>query len=80
MNLELLRADLVSPVDRRLSGLVDVLVFNPPYVPTEADELGTTSIAASWAGGKDGMEITNRLLPLVKVNPNRSMWISLLPT
>jgi len=56
--------------------VVDVLVFNPPYVPTE--ELSTLVLPyrqpgetlqenahlleLSYAGGKDGMEVTNRLL------------------
>jgi release factor glutamine methyltransferase len=55
---------------------VDVLIFNPPYVPTE--DLPATTFTAgkgdgeferdshllslSYAGGKDGMETTNRLL------------------
>ncbi|RPA86269.1 hypothetical protein BJ508DRAFT_411444 [Ascobolus immersus RN42] len=53
-------------------GEVDVLVFNPPYVPTESvpvfDENGNCKgesegmIEAAWAGGKDGMEVTERVL------------------
>ncbi|KIW02761.1 uncharacterized protein PV09_05826 [Verruconis gallopava] len=53
---------------------VDVLIFNPPYVPTEElpdfleksdiDEFERDSnlLALSYAGGDEGMEITNRLL------------------
>lgn len=54
---------------------VDVLIFNPPYVPTDElpDILGRTEgrskfeesshlLALSYAGGKDGMETTQRLL------------------
>jgi len=64
-------------------GTVDVLIFNPPYVPTEdlpdleqhvfyndsdASEHSTIFerdshlLALSYAGGADGMEVTNRLL------------------
>ncbi|KAK2626065.1 hypothetical protein QTJ16_004327 [Diplocarpon rosae] len=58
-------------------GEVDILVFNPPYVPTtelpglpEGLGLEDTSsyaddshlLSLSYAGGSDGMETTNRLL------------------
>ncbi|KAG6020148.1 hypothetical protein E4U41_002961 [Claviceps citrina] len=58
--------------------VVDVLVFNPPYVPTPAmpvrpeafdDEGGQTSwegdsylLGLAYAGGRDGMETTTRLV------------------
>jgi release factor glutamine methyltransferase len=55
-------------------GEVDVVVFNPPYVPTEevpdADTGSSASqwerdgvlLSLSWAGGREGMEVTERLL------------------
>lgn len=66
--------DLMSPLRR---SVVDVLIFNPPYVPTpelpSLPSLADASIqpsfegdshllALSYAGGSDGMETTNRLL------------------
>ena len=78
------RADLGSII---LPNTIDILVFNPPYVPSAelprtlvvaADECVNGSgigmegenhyeetshlLSLSYAGGKDGMEVTNRLL------------------
>lgn len=76
-----LNADLISCIRAET---VDLLVFNPPYVPTSdvpavpADHSHVNQapvnvvhssygndhdlLALSYAGGKDGMEVTNRLL------------------
>jgi len=54
------------------------LLFNPPYIATTDEEFaksaavsGDSSISAlatsTWAGGKDGMETTNRVLELLDV-------------
>lgn len=66
--------DLGSPLRK---GVVDVLIFNPPYVPTPdlpafpegAKLVGDPTyehdshlLELSYAGGADGMETTNRLL------------------
>lgn len=53
--------------NRSLSGKIDVLLFNPPYVPTGDDEVGRRDITAAWAGGKDGVEPLNALLPKINV-------------
>ncbi|VDO23230.1 unnamed protein product [Brugia timori] len=42
--VEAVQCDLLSALDHRLYGLVDVLLFNPPYVPTEHE---ATSDSAS---------------------------------
>jgi release factor glutamine methyltransferase len=62
---ETLVGDLCGPVAARLRGQVDVLLFNPPYVPTDAEEVGHGDLRAAWAGGADGMAVTSRFLPQV---------------
>jgi release factor glutamine methyltransferase len=50
---------------------VDIILFNPPYVPTWSEESLTAqnlaSIEGSWAGGVTGMEVTDRFLDQVEM-------------
>ena len=74
--LAVMEADLASPFR---PGTIDVLLFNPPYVPSEGvprvmqngsveretnPHLDADShlLSLSYEGGKEGMEVTNRLL------------------
>ncbi|KAG0246916.1 HemK methyltransferase member 2 [Mortierella sp. GBA43] len=50
----------------RLEQQIDLLYFNPPYVLTPSEEVGSHSVVASWAGGIDGREVIDKFLPLVK--------------
>lgn len=52
----------------RLGNGVDILIFNPPYVPTEFEEIPSeaATIASAWAGGTDGMDVTSTLLNQLK--------------
>ena len=59
--------NLVQALEIRLAGKVDVLIFNPPYVPTPEEEVGAPGIVASWAGGSRGRRVIDRLLPQVKL-------------
>lgn len=64
--IELIRTDLCAGLDHRLAGAVDILLFNPPYVPTPDDEIALgDSLAAAWAGGWKGRRVVDRFLPLV---------------
>ena len=73
VNIQVIRADLVQGL-QQFFGKIDVLLFNPPYVPTDEDELSKVSrnkqnvgVEAAWAGGKDGIEPLLKLLPSLKV-------------
>jgi hypothetical protein len=69
--VEPLVASLAHPLMSRLGHAVDILVFNPPYVPTSDEEVDAAQcdagIAGSWAGGTDGMQVTDALLRQVDV-------------
>nr|XP_027785150.2 methyltransferase N6AMT1 [Marmota flaviventris] len=56
--------DLVKGLLPRLKEKVDLLVFNPPYVVTPPEEVGSHGIAAAWAGGRNGREVMDRFFPL----------------
>ncbi|KAJ7494777.1 S-adenosyl-L-methionine-dependent methyltransferase [Mycena galericulata] len=67
--LELVNASLAHPFLARLHKSVDIILFNPPYVPTiHGEAFGAQNdrdIGGSWAGGQDGMQITDRFFPQV---------------
>lgn len=60
-----IRSDLVSSIR---NNSLDLLLFNPPYVPSEDiphlpdDSKNNTWLDLALIGGKDGMLITNKLL------------------
>ncbi|KAL3781547.1 hypothetical protein HJC23_000032 [Cyclotella cryptica] len=59
------QCDLASDLFTELENNVDVLIFNPPYVPTPDDEVGSNGIEASWAGGTNGRVVLDRALPQI---------------
>ncbi|KAJ9120117.1 hypothetical protein QFC22_003015 [Naganishia vaughanmartiniae] len=61
----------IDPLSARIRAIqgVDILLFNPPYVPTEETELAETQqdglIGATWAGGQAGMKVTDIVLDML---------------
>ncbi|KAG8229844.1 hypothetical protein J437_LFUL009119 [Ladona fulva] len=56
---EVICADLLTFL---ASGVVDVLICNPPYVPTTEEELNSSvKLTRSWAGGENGRKVMDRL-------------------
>ncbi|RUP43245.1 hypothetical protein BC936DRAFT_137434 [Jimgerdemannia flammicorona] len=62
-----IQTTLVSGLLPRLGHRVDILYMNPPYAVTPSADIGSQSIEASWAGGVDGREVIDAVLPLVPV-------------
>uniref|UniRef100_A0A1L8DS10 Methyltransferase HEMK2 n=1 Tax=Nyssomyia neivai TaxID=330878 RepID=A0A1L8DS10_9DIPT len=64
---------------------IDLLIFNPPYVPTEENEVNhgdeetfAGCLVKSWAGGEDGCSTVKRLMPFLKEKLSQSAVFYLL--
>ena len=68
MRVDVINTDFVSGCEDFFGNAVDLLVFNPPSVPTPNDEVGGTGISAAWAGGEDGRVVIDRFLLLLPVS------------
>ncbi|XP_074601571.1 hemK methyltransferase 2 isoform X2 [Brevipalpus obovatus] len=55
-------ADLFENFGQSFKTKTDLLLFNPPYVPTEDDEVNGDLLSKSWAGGPDGRAIIDRFI------------------
>ncbi len=60
--VEALRADLVSPIS---DDAVDVVLFNPPYLPTEEAEEWNDWMEVALSGGETGREVIDPFLDVV---------------
>jgi hypothetical protein len=75
--VEMVLCDLASALLPRLSGQIDLLLFNPPYVPTPDEEVERGGLAAAWAGGARGRRVIDRLLAVVPslLSPRGEMFM-----
>ena len=65
VDADLMCVDIASGLEKRLSGMVDVMVVNPPYVlPMPDDEADNEGMASAWAGGRIGRSVIDRMLPV----------------
>lgn len=71
----IVRTSLVDGL--RLHGLVDVGIFNPPYVVTPPEEMHGCGIEISWAGGLRGREVIDKFLPEIPLllSPNGLFYL-----
>ena len=60
--VEVVRADLVSPF---ADGAFDAVVFNPPYLPTDADAEWDDWMERALSGGESGREVIDPFLETV---------------
>ncbi|XP_021905925.1 hemK methyltransferase family member 2 [Carica papaya] len=77
VHAELICTDIASGLEERLAGSVDVMVVNPPYVPTPEDEVGRGGIVSAWAGGENGRSVIDKILPIVDHLLSEKGWLYL---
>lgn len=63
--VDVILTNFTSGMDDFIHKSVDVILFNPPYVPTPDEEVGSHGISAAWAGGTDGRLVIDRFLTLL---------------
>eukprot|EP00948_MAST-09A_sp_MAST-9A-sp1_P004062 g4062.t1 len=59
---EVILSDLLSGLRFRGAWCPQIILFNPPYVPTPSEEVSLSGLSAAWAGGQDGREVIDRFL------------------
>lgn len=64
VEVDIVQMDLLSFL--RSDCVFDIIVFNPPYVVTSDDEILNKQILfKSWAGGKNGRKVMERVFPKI---------------
>ncbi|XP_022927839.1 hemK methyltransferase family member 2-like [Cucurbita moschata] len=75
VHAELVSTDIAYGLEKRLASSVDVLIVNPPYVPTPEEEVGLEGIASAWAGGENGRSVIDRMLPVADALLSDKGWL-----
>ncbi len=75
--ITLIHSDLFDSFPISLKKAFDVIIFNPPYLPSSKEMLTKTNIDHSWDGGEEGYELILRFLELVDdyLNPEYTSYI-----
>ncbi len=60
-DMEIRKSDLFE----KISESFDLIIFNPPYLPTESGE-ARDELSISWDGGMDGRDVIDRFLKDLK--------------
>ncbi|TPP55844.1 N-6 adenine-specific dna methyltransferase 1 [Fasciola gigantica] len=80
--LDQMQCSLVGPLLPRLRSHVDLILFNPPYVPTTQEEHQTAGfgVTATWSGGLHGREVIDAFLPqaVELLSPTGCLYLLLL--
>lgn len=75
VSAEIINTNIASGLETRLKGLVDLMIVNPPYVPTPEDEVGREGITCSWAGGENGRSVIDKILPVADKLLSNKGWL-----
>jgi len=75
-----LKSDLFTSFPKSWESIFNIVIFNPPYLPSLASnegKLAKSGIDHSWNGGLEGIEITINFLKGVKnfINLNKAHYI-----
>jgi len=75
--IKFLTSDLFTSFPPELKHQFDVIIFNPPYLPSSKQILTKRKIDFSWEGGEKGFEVFLSFLDQVRVfiNPQRRSYL-----
>jgi release factor glutamine methyltransferase len=84
VELCLVHCNVATPLLPFLTNQVDVVICNPPYVPTPPEEVINDTagnlITAAWAGGLHGRQVIDRIVPQMMQLLRKSTGVAYLVT